>query len=112
MAARHLGEISMNIERALQIPGMMSEEELVYLAELASDRECIVEIGSWMGRSARAMADNTKGKMYCVDTWQDDAYGPAPDETTSDPNWLWNAFIGKMNGTEFLSFEATSSFGG
>ena len=72
----------MNITRALQIPGMMSEEELTYLAELASDREWIVEIGSWMGRSARAMADNTKGTVYCVDTWADDAYGPAPAETT------------------------------
>ena len=98
----------MNIERALQIPGMMSEEELTYLAELASDREWIVEIGSWMGRSARAMADNTKGTVYCVDTWADDAYGPAPAETTCDPNWLWNAFIGNMNGTEFFPLRQTS----
>ena len=102
----------MNIKRALQIPGMMSEEELMYLAELASDRELIVEIGSWMGRSARAMADNTKGKIFCVDTWQDDAYGPAPDEITRQRDWLVKEFYkhldDKLTGNRLEMLRASS----
>lgn len=82
----------MNIERALETPGFMAEIELEYLATLASTSKSIVEIGSWQGRSARAMADNTEGVIFCVDTWADNAYGSAPAEMTCHPEWLWNEF--------------------
>ena len=88
----------MNIERALAIPGWMSEVELSYLASLAEKFMSIVEIGSWRGRSARAFADNLKacGTLICVDTWADNAYGAvfpgdAPD-LCQRPDWLWNEF--------------------
>jgi predicted O-methyltransferase YrrM len=82
----------MNIEKALATRGWMADVELVYLAHLASKGKSILEIGSWMGRSARAMADNTEGQIHCVDTWADDAYGDAPAEMTCHKDWLWNEF--------------------
>lgn len=59
----------MNIEKALTIEGFMEPAELDYLAHVASGRHRIAEIGSWKGRSAIAMASNTRGLIYCVDTW-------------------------------------------
>ncbi len=59
----------MNIERALKTPGWMSEGELTYLAQTASRCQSILEVGSWEGRSTIAMAENTEGVVYAVDSW-------------------------------------------
>lgn len=59
----------------------MSEAELFWLAEQARDRQRIVEVGSFLGRSTRALADHTEGLVCAVDDW----YGPRdafiPDRT-------------------------------
>lgn len=85
----------MNIEKALKIDGWMAEQELEWLAEHASKYELIVEIGSYVGRSTRALADNTPGIVYAVDHW----YGPAD---VSMPPWerekLYDKFLANMNG--------------
>jgi predicted O-methyltransferase YrrM len=60
----------MNIERALATCGWMSEGELAYLAQTASKSTSIAEIGSWKGRSTLAIACNTPGIVYAVDTWE------------------------------------------
>lgn len=57
----------MNLLRALTIPGFMTEPELWQLAKWASASTKIVEIGSFMGRSTRALADNTSGTVIAVD---------------------------------------------
>jgi len=57
----------MNLDRALDIPGFMSTAELKQLSRWASEHATIVEIGSFMGRSTRALADNTPGRVIAVD---------------------------------------------
>lgn len=59
----------MNIARALNIRGWMTEPELHLLAEQATKHARIVEAGSYCGRSSRVLADNTPGHVYCVDPW-------------------------------------------
>jgi predicted O-methyltransferase YrrM len=59
------------IAKALKIRGWMSPVELKRLAALARICERIVEIGTFAGRSARALADNTTGTVLCLDPYQD-----------------------------------------
>ena len=58
----------------------MSTEELSFLAKTASelkDDSIVFEIGSFCGRSARALADNSPRncKIYCIDPWEYMIYG-------------------------------------
>lgn len=64
--------MSVDISNALLIPGWTNEAELTWLAEQASTRKRVVEIGSWKGRSIRAMADNLEpfSQLLAVDTWE------------------------------------------
>ena len=57
------------LKKALKIPGWMSKPELQWLAKQAVASKTIIEAGSWQGRSTRAMADNTGGKVFAVDPW-------------------------------------------
>src|SRR5262245_25064238 len=63
----------MDIEKAKRITGWMSEGELLWLAELAARSSTIVEIGSWRGRSTRALGDHIGEHVYAVDTWKGDS---------------------------------------
>lgn len=66
-----MGVINMcRIERARKINGWMTDEELVWLAREAGTHECIMEVGSYQGRSTRALGDNTAGTVYAVDDWK------------------------------------------
>jgi predicted O-methyltransferase YrrM len=58
-----------DLTRALQVEGWMSETELLWLAEKAARMCRIVEVGTYLGRSARAMGDamRTGGVVICVD---------------------------------------------
>ena len=61
-----------DISRALKIHGYMQEAELEQLGKWAQTHPVIIEIGSYLGRSTRALADNTEGTVWAVDDW----YGP------------------------------------
>lgn len=61
-----------DISKALAIQGWMAESELLWLAEQAQAAKVIVEVGSHVGRSTRALADHTSGQLIAVDDW----YGP------------------------------------
>lgn len=61
---------AIDITRALAIEGFMSEQELVWLAIEAAKHKLIVEIGSYLGRSTRALLDHTDGMVYAFDDWK------------------------------------------
>jgi len=81
----------MNIEKALATPGWMGERDLEYLAHAASKSSTIVEVGSWMGRSTLALACNTAGTIYAVDTWQGTEQ-QGDFLADKDPDWLLGEF--------------------
>jgi predicted O-methyltransferase YrrM len=61
-----------NLKNALATEGWMKPAELKWLAKTASKLRSIAEVGSWMGRSTTAMADNMErpGVIHAVDTWR------------------------------------------
>jgi len=62
------------IERALDISGWMNPRELTWLAQTAVKSKVAIEIGSYFGRSARAIGDNIQDRLYCVDPWSLDYF--------------------------------------
>ena len=56
-----------HIDPAANIAGWMTYRELEWLAKQAKRHYNIVEIGSFMGRSTRALADNTPGRVFAID---------------------------------------------
>jgi hypothetical protein len=55
--------------KAQSIFGWMPDRELDWLSKQAAVYTNIVEIGSFMGRSTRALAEATRGTVTAVDTW-------------------------------------------
>lgn len=58
-----------DITRARAITGWMDGKELRWLARTARSCQIIVEVGSYQGRSTRALADHCAGVVYAVDPW-------------------------------------------
>lgn len=83
---------AVNIERALQIDGWMSEPELHWLAEQAQNHSRILEIGSHLGRSTAALAANTEGTVWAFDDW----FGPRDVSQVWDSYSLANTFVDNM----------------
>ena len=73
-----------DITKALAIPGWMSEGELTWLATTAQTCQTILEIGSYLGRSTRALADACPGHVYVVDTWTNYAWVLDPTARDGD----------------------------
>lgn len=88
-------DIAIDIRRAQSIYGWMQPGELQWLAEQAREHLLIVEIGSYLGRSTRALADNTLGKVLAVDDWQgaDSDHRPVSFERQQQ---LYTEFCGNM----------------
>lgn len=63
---------TIDISKSVLIEGWMSEQELAWLSQKASEHTSILEIGCYQGRSTRALGDNTEGFVVTVD----DFYGP------------------------------------
>jgi predicted O-methyltransferase YrrM len=85
-----------DISQALTVQGWMSPEELTWLAEMAAKIPAggrIAEIGSHQGRSACALAGNTTGTLFCVDTWREnEPYGCHFDVFSRNTAHLSNIF--------------------
>lgn len=92
----------MNINRALSIQGWMSQTELEFLANVAKGSHLIIESGSYKGRSAAALAENTPGKVICVDPWQGIYYTDNYESMVFEANdELFNTF--KANVAEYIA---------
>lgn len=57
------------LDRANKIVGWMSGPELQFLAQQALGSFIIFEIGSYVGRSTRALGDHCPGIVYAIDPW-------------------------------------------
>lgn len=67
-------EFCPDIRRALKTDGWMSEAELQFLAETATKSKLVYEIGSFAGRSTRALGDNCRGLVHAIDSWDVDCF--------------------------------------
>lgn len=63
--------MSIDLTKALALPELSSMfiHDLQKIAELAEDCERIVELGSYWGRSMRAMLDSSAARIWCIDSW-------------------------------------------
>lgn len=62
----------MRLEKAFEIQKLMrirEERDLNWLAEVAKGCQRIVEIGTYLGASTRAMLDNSQARIWCIDSW-------------------------------------------
>ena len=92
----------MNIERALSVQGWMTEDELSYLASVASKSSIVAEVGSWMGRSTCALAANIgSGSVYAVDTWKG-SQEHSPMLADKPEGWLFSEFSRNTAGLPIL----------
>ena len=51
-----------------------SDAELAWLTEAASTRQTVGEVGSYKGKTAKALAWRCPGKVYCVDCFVDETF--------------------------------------
>ena len=71
-----------------RIPTHLTFNEKLILSVLASNcRGKLLEIGSYLGASAcyiaSTISDNSSSRLYCVDTWENDAMSEGKQETYS-----------------------------
>lgn len=88
LAERH-GKKVISVERAKSVEGWFAEDEIEWLASQVKalpENAVVVEIGSWKGRSSRAIADNLPkgGKLYCVDSFCGSSGEPDAHLTAKD----------------------------
>jgi predicted O-methyltransferase YrrM len=94
-----------DIANALKIQGWMTEDELGWLAEQAGARASIAEIGSYRGRSTRALAEHTTGQLIAIDTWEGSS-----DFTPEQKSGLLDDFKKNMAGLDNVTpLKMTSS---
>jgi SAM-dependent methyltransferase len=78
-------EASEAADAANKIRGYMSWEELAWLAENAKGKD-VVEVGSWLGRSTKAIASSAK-VVYAVDHWKGTLNDPTLEEAKTIDPW-------------------------
>lgn len=61
--------MNIDITESKDIKGWMSDYELTWLAEQATTHKVIVEVGCYLGRSTRTLANHTSGKVYVIENF-------------------------------------------
>jgi predicted O-methyltransferase YrrM len=88
---------SAKLKRAHAIQGLVTVPELAWLGEQARGKQNIVEIGSYLGRSTRALADNCAGTVTAIDDFK----GPRDISMTEDErNGILQRFQRNMEGCD------------
>ena len=76
------------LSKAFRIKSHLTARERVVLYRLALGKETILEIGSYIGASACCFGSAVKktdfGKIFCIDTWQNDAMTEGKRDTWQD----------------------------
>lgn len=85
-----------DITSCIPIVGWMNEWELEWLAQMALKSSRIIEIGSWCGRSTRALALHTKGTVWAVDSWQPVFQESGMTASAVEAEMAYNTFMGHM----------------
>lgn len=79
-------------------PAWHPQAVLDELALLAAGLLVVVEVGTWLGHSALALAAQCAGHVYCVDHWRGSPHGTG---TVDDPLSFYELFL-----THIRSYEA------
>lgn len=97
----------MDIGKAKLIGGWLPEIELEWLAKQASTHEKILELGSFLGRSTRALCDNTSGFVTAVDLWTQEG-----NKLEADYVEVWKQFQHNLSEhlltTKLVTFKTTT----
>ena len=76
------------LAQAFRVKSHLTTGERVVLHRLASAKETILEIGSYVGASAccfgAAMEKSGSGRVFCIDTWNNDAMTEGSMDTYSE----------------------------
>jgi predicted O-methyltransferase YrrM len=88
--------VDVDITNAMKIPGWMTYDELEWLAHQAGRCASIAEVGSYCGRSTRALAEHTAGILYAIDTWEGSSDFTVEEKGTD--GWLFQEFTKNMSG--------------
>ena len=84
----------------------MHDLELAWLADEATRHYRIAEVGSWKGRSTTALAENTQGMVFAIDTWKGSKEHSA--EAIGPEGWLFEEFAKNMRGLPVIPVQGTS----
>ena len=94
--------------KATDIPGWMTESELIWLTDKARQCNLIVEIGTWLGRSTYAMAEVISGKIITIDSFRMegvplrwDTAREAHKGMKEDPDWIYHRCLENL--AEFVT---------
>jgi predicted O-methyltransferase YrrM len=66
-----------NVNKAFNIPGWMDRREIHWLAYQAKNCDLVIEIGTWLGRSAYAMGQKVRGRVITIDNFEPMSNGRA-----------------------------------
>lgn len=77
---------------AAKIQGWMSPLELRWLADRASERRTVIEVGSWQGRSTKALGMCVQLTVFAVDHWAEAYQKAFPEVVPLGPDGYFELF--------------------
>lgn len=80
-----MSKVDIAIEKAHRVDGWMSEPELQWLAEQALDKEVVIEVGAYKGKTT-VLFGNLAQKVYTVDAWEGNFFNAETKQWEYDPN--------------------------